>query len=103
MRCIITYQDTCLSCYVPDHRWIGVYVTNEDTIEDVIGSIESTWAEDGYHDGEPVTDEQIDAFDAAIMRMRRERVLSLCWDETLPPEDPDGEGPQAWFTVTFED
>jgi hypothetical protein len=106
MRCIITYQDTCFSDYVPDHRWIGVFVNNQTTVSDVLDALMLEWASDGYHDGAEVTDDMVQAFEDAINAIRTDygRIggkLESFWDEDLPSSDDSDETPCAWFTVEF--
>jgi hypothetical protein len=105
MRCHIEYRDTCLACYVPDHRWIGVFVDNASTVGQVIDALADEWASDGFHtDGTEVTPEMAAAFEVAIEEMRRDnaKILNRFWDEDLPSSDDD-ETPSVWFTVHFEE
>jgi hypothetical protein len=106
MICTITYRDTCLSCYVPDHRWVGVCVDNRTTYREVIDGLAEGYANDGFtSDGEEWTDAHEDAFREALSALMAQAgsMLDRAFAPSLKTEDDDSycESSQAWFTVTF--
>lgn len=103
-----TYQDTCFSDYVPNHRWFGVPLngqTREQIADDIVEELNS--ADYGIVPDD-VSDEQIR--NAVIACLRAD---ARFWPvdssgneiETTDSDDPrlQEEQPYAWFTLDFEE
>lgn len=105
----VSHIDTCLSCYLQDHHnrdgelLLGVPVDGTTTNKAVMDALESEFASGG-DDGFP---EELDESDVAraIGSYFAGADLDSPFDSSLevPDEDeePDGEGPQAWFLVEW--
>lgn len=110
----VVHVDTCLSSYLQDHHnrdgelLLGVYVTGESTIGNVLSDLamelNETFLEDGERGGF-----NYDKASAAIRAVKDENAdrLETLFDPSLEvPSDeefneaPD-EMPQAWFVITW--
>lgn len=100
----LSHIDTCLPCYLQDHHnrdgelLLGVPVDNEATYASVREDLRSEFngADYGVDD---VTDEM---FEAALAECFADAKPDALFDSSLEPGDDDGEGPQAWFLLTWE-
>lgn len=105
----LSYVETCLSCYVADHRngdhelLLGVAVDNTSTFAELREGLESEfnssdWGKDGLED---LTDAQ---FQAALddLFAPTAKHMSQLYEPTLEPSDEDSESCYAWFVLTWE-
>jgi hypothetical protein len=108
------HVDTCLSCYLLDHHnrdgelLLGVYVTGESTVENVLHDLAMELNETNLEDGERggFNYDKASASIAALREENKDR-LDRLFDASLDvPSDeefneaPD-EMPQAWFVITW--
>lgn len=109
MKCTIDFRDICFSDYVPDHRWIGVFVTAETVVGDMLTDLGDEAGQDGFTpSGDEWTEAHTEAFNAAMSAYR------ALWEDDINAQlgtltvgkyletEYEHESPCAWFTVTFE-
>jgi len=100
----ISHVDTCLPCYVQDHcngpteLLVGVYVDGNTLVQTVVESLSQELnGADKIPAG--ITEAQINA---AILEELPAGTMGDAFDSSLEAaDDDDGEGPQAWFHVTW--
>lgn len=109
MKCTISHVDTCLSCYVPDHRWIGVPVDGTTTIGEALDALSEEYEinADGTDRDESAMQAAFDLECEAIRAEHGAKPIAAFLDDSFYHEEDnhfaDGDSPMVWFTVTFEE